>query len=97
MQATKTQAERPARQRIFTITFAIGGTRYTVFPLRDADPSVATKAFRFLKRSPAGQVVAVYDVRMAPEGFIECDCPGHARWGHCRHQETLQAAGMLPR
>ncbi len=97
MQATKTQPERPARQRTFTITFAIGATRYTVFPLRDADPSVATKAYRFLKRDAGGQVVAIYDVRLSPEGHIDCDCMGFLRWGHCRHQETLQAAGCLPK
>ena len=41
-------------------------------------------------------IIAVYDVRLTPEGHIECDCPGHTRWGRCRHRQTLQAAGLLP-
>ena len=95
MQATKPRAEK--QPRLFSITFAIGGTRYWVIPLRDIDPSVALKAYRLKKRDAEDRVIAIYDIRQTPEGYVECDCPGHTRWNHCRHVETLQAAGMLPR
>jgi hypothetical protein len=95
MQATKPRPEKPPRK--FSITFLIMGTRYWVVPVQGADPAVAVKAYRFLKRDAGDQVVAVYDVRLTAENYVECDCPGHLRWGHCRHRETLQAAGMLPR
>jgi hypothetical protein len=95
MQSTTTRAGK--QPRTFSITFLIQGTRYWVIPLHDIDPAVALKAYRLKKRDAGGQVIAVYDVRQTPEGHVECDCPGHTRWGHCRHQQTLQAAGMLPR
>jgi hypothetical protein len=94
MEATKPRAEKHPRK--FSITFLIGGTRYWVVPNPGADLSVALTAYRFLKRDASNKVVASHDVRLTPEGRVECDCRGHCRWGHCRHQETLQAAGMLP-
>src|SRR5262249_2124202 len=95
MEATKPRAEKPARK--FSITFTIQGTRYWVVPNEGADPSVALKAYRVLERDASDKVLTVYDVRLTPEGRVECDCPAGVRWGRCRHQETLQAAGMLPR
>src|SRR4051812_24447647 len=94
MQSTRARNGKQ-RQRLFSITFLIEGIRYWVIPLRDADPAVARKAFRFKKRDAADRVVATYDVRVTPEGHVECDCPGFLRWRHCKHVETLEAAGMV--
>src|SRR5256885_2108671 len=95
---SKSNGRKNGKQpRFFTITFAIEGVNYWVCPLSDLDPSIARKAYRLKKRDGQGQVVAVYDVRQTPEGHVECDCKGFLRWGHCKHQETLQAAGMLDR
>lgn len=91
-----TNPRKPKQNRLFSIVFKIEGTDYSVIPLRGAHPEVALKAFRMKKRDAQGNVVACYDVHLTPEGHIECECPGHLRHGHCRHQETLQAAGMLP-
>lgn len=78
---------------VFQVVFLIGPDRYQVEPLRGVHPEVARKAYRFWKQT-GGQ--EVYDVRQAPEGFTECDCPGHQRWGTpCKHVKTLVAAGVL--
>ena len=63
---------------------------------RRIHPEVALKAFRLKKRDAQGNAVASYDVHLTPQGHIECECQGWLRYGHCRHQETLQAAGMMP-
>jgi hypothetical protein len=91
------QAARPRRSRppaTFTITFTLGEDAYHVVPL-DPDPGVAVVAFRFMKQTGGREV---YDVRLDPAGYAECDCPGHQRWGTaCKHLRTLLAAKMLPR
>ena len=91
-----TKPRKPKQTRLFSILFRVEGTDYWVIPLRGTHPEVAVKAYRLKKRDAQGNVVASYDVHLTPEGYIECDCQGHLRHGHCRHQETLQAAGMLP-
>jgi hypothetical protein len=32
----------------------------------------------------------VYDVLLSPTGNT-CDCKGHLRWGHCKHEAALMA------
>jgi hypothetical protein len=80
----------------FRIVFHIGEDTYGVRPLA-AHGEVAVKAFRLSKHTGDR---AVYDIRLSPEGFIECDCPGHQRWAErgtqCKHIRALTAAGMLP-
>jgi hypothetical protein len=87
---------KQAKQRTFTITFHIEGVSYSVWPLRDVDPTVAARAYRMIRRDQQGKAQAVYDIRLSPEGHITCECRGFLRWGHCKHIKTLQAAGMLP-
>jgi hypothetical protein len=86
---------RPKSPRFFSITFRIEGTSYGVVPLRDVAPDVAVKAYRFLRKDEKGAVTARYDVRQLPEGGASCECKGFLRWGHCKHVETLTAAGMI--
>jgi hypothetical protein len=86
---------RPKPPRFFSVTFRIENSIYGIIPLRDVSPEVAVKAYRFLKRGKGGAVVERYDVRQTPEGRVECHCKGFLRWDHCKHVETLIAAGML--
>jgi hypothetical protein len=81
---------RAKRQRTFTITFAIDGTDYKVYPLA-IDPSIGRKAFRFAKQGGDG---AVYDLHADAFG-LHCQCKGFEAHGHCKHVETVQAAGKL--
>jgi hypothetical protein len=75
------------------VVFHIGADSYGVQAL-PAHADVASKAYRLSKQT-AGQ--EVYDVRLAPEGFVECDCPGFQRWRKpCKHIRALTVAGMLP-
>ncbi len=86
-----TQTARPAAAvKSFTITFHIGPDEYAVVPLHP-DPAVARKAYRLRKRTGDE---AVYDVALLDHG-AQCECLGFLRWGHCKHIQTLQAAGML--
>ena len=94
MHSTKSRNGKQTRR--FSIRFLIEGIPYAVVPLTDIHPDVATKAYRIQKLDAEGHATEVYDVRLSPEGFIECSCLGNLRWRHCKHQETLQAAGMLP-
>jgi hypothetical protein len=87
--STTTKA-KARKQRTFTITFAIDGTAYKVSPL-PCDPSIGRKAFRFAKHSGDG---AVYDLHAADYG-LHCQCKGFLAHGHCKHMETVQAAGKL--
>jgi hypothetical protein len=87
-------ARKPRRSRVpetFRIQFLIGDDTYSVIPL-PADASVARKAYRLSKH---GAKPASYDVRQAPEGFVECSCPGHTYRGKCKHVRALTAAGMV--
>ena len=87
--------KRPAKRRLrfFQIQFQIEGDAYAI-SLLPADPSIASKAFRFRKlTSPDGEEVT-YDVRFTEHG-PECECLGYRRHGHCKHGETLQAASQV--
>src|SRR5437764_752339 len=78
---TATTTRKPGssrRPKTFRCMFVIGPDTYLVVPLRP-HPEVAGKAYRLLKQTGDK---AVYDVRQAVEGFIECDCLGHQRHGH---------------
>lgn len=78
------------KQRTFSVTFDIEGTEYKVMPL-PIDPSIGSKAFRFAKQGGDG---AVYDLHADQYG-LQCQCKGFERWGHCKHVQTVQAAGKL--
>src|SRR4051812_45798464 len=90
--ATQTPNATPTPgKNLFRIIFKIRGTDYAVVPLRP-DPTVARKAYRFLKQ---GGDNAVYDVRVDEHG-PQCECLGFLRWSKpCKHIKTLQVAGML--
>ena len=88
--------QRRQRPRLFKIRFVIEGLTYAVVPLRDLDPAVATKGYRVQRTDPAAKETSSYDVRLTPEGHVECECKGFLRWRHCKHVRTLVAAGMLP-
>jgi|SRR5579884_420200 len=81
---------RGSRQRTFTIQFCIEGTPYTVAPL-SIDPAIGHKAFRFHKLTADD---SVYDVHADSFG-LQCQCKGFLRHGHCKHVQTIQAAGKL--
>jgi hypothetical protein len=89
--------QRPQRQRIFRCTFHIEGMDYRVRPLPDIDATVAVKAYRMTRDDELGKLAACYDIRLSPEGHIECECKGFLRWKHCKHVRTLQAMGCLPK
>jgi hypothetical protein len=81
---------RAKRRRTFTITFAIGGTDYRVYPLA-IDPAVGVKAWRFSKQGGDGEV---YDLH--PDAFgLHCQCRGFEAHGHCKHMETVQATAKV--
>ncbi len=82
--------KRKKAQRTFRITFHIEGDEYHVHPLA-SDPAVARKAFRFAKQTGDR---AVYDLRLDEHG-LHCECLGYLRHGHCKHCQTLRAAGEL--
>jgi hypothetical protein len=84
------QRQRRKKQRTFAITFTIDGTAYRVSPLA-IDPGVGKKAFRFSKQGGDG---AVYDLHADAFG-LHCQCIGFEAHGHCKHMETIQAAGKL--
>lgn len=84
---TKTKARK---QRTFAITFHIEGDDYRISPL-PCDPSIGHKGFRFAKQSGDG---AVYDLYADTYG-LHCQCKGFLQHGHCKHMETVQAAGKL--
>src|SRR5947209_145908 len=94
-------APAPRRQRrqraprTFSITFRIDGVNYFVIPLRDTDPEVAVRAYRMKKRDEKGVILASYDVRQDPAGHVSCECLGFLKHDHCKHVETLAAAGMI--
>jgi hypothetical protein len=48
------------------------------------------------RRDGEGQDALSYDIRLSPDGFVECECKGYLRWQHCKHVRTLQAMGCLP-
>jgi hypothetical protein len=87
--STTTKA-KAREQRTFQITFTNDGTDYKVYPL-PCDPSIGRKALRFAKQSGDG---AVYDL-LADDFGLQCQCKGFLRHGHCKHVETVQAAGKL--
>ena len=78
------------KQRTFSITFTIEGTDYRVSPL-PIDPAIGSKAFRFAKQGGDGEI---YDLH-ADEFGLQCQCQGYLRRGHCKHVQTVQAAGRL--
>jgi hypothetical protein len=86
----RTRKPRGKKQRTFKITFSIDGTDYKVFPLT-IDPSIGTKAFRFCKQDGNGEV---YDLHADAFG-LQCQCKGFVAHGHCKHTQTIQAAGKL--
>jgi hypothetical protein len=81
---------RAKRQRTFSITFAIQGTDYKVYPLA-IDPAVRVKAWRFAKQGGEGEV---YDQHADAFG-VQCQCKGFLAHGHCKHVETVQAAARV--
>ena len=87
--STTTKA-KARKQRTFTITFNLDGTSYAVYPL-PIDPAIGRKAFRFAKQSDDG---AVYDLHADDYG-LQCQCKGFLAHGHCKHVQTVQAAGKL--
>ena len=95
MSTVSAEAPRPqARVKTFRIVFWIEGVAYMVIPLQ-ADPQVASKAYRFLKRDSRGKLTANYDVHVNGHG-PECECKGYLRWKKpCKHIKTLAAAGMI--
>ena len=93
--ATPSKTRRHVKlPRTFTCLFRFGEDSYAVFPLGGVHPEVAVKAYRFKKQTGAQEV---YDVRLSTQGYVECDCPGHTRHGHCKHVEMLAAMGCVPR
>jgi hypothetical protein len=62
-----------------------------VVSLLATHPEVAKKAFRFSKLTGDQ---AHYDLRLTDHG-LECECKGYLRHGHCKHCETIQAAGKV--
>jgi hypothetical protein len=82
---------KPRKQRFFEITFTIENDAYKVSVL-PCDPSIGKKAFRFRKLTAAEPTT--YDVRFTEHG-PECDCKGYLRHGHCKHGQTLEAAGQV--
>jgi hypothetical protein len=87
---TRTRKPRPKKQRTFTITFAIDGTDYRVYPLA-CDPSIGHKACRFCKQGGNGEI---YDLH-ADAFRLHCQCRGYEVYGHCKRMETVQAAGKV--
>jgi hypothetical protein len=85
-----TTKPRAKKQRRFQISFMIDGTDYKVYPL-PIDPAVGKKAFRFSKQGGDG---AIYDLHADDYG-LHCQCKGFLRHGHCKHVQTVQAAGKL--
>jgi hypothetical protein len=83
----KSKAKKP---RVFGITFHIEGDDYRVASM-PIDPAIGHVAFRFRKLTGDK---AVYDVHFNDYG-PQCECLGNLRYGHCKHVETLQAAGKL--
>jgi hypothetical protein len=59
----------------------------------DPDPAVALRAYRLEKDPDQGG--EVYDVRLTAAGWVECDCPGNQRHGHCKHGTGLAQFGVL--
>jgi hypothetical protein len=88
--AVARKKQRREKQRAFSITFTIEGTDYKVYPLA-CDPSIGTKAFRFAKQGGDGEI---YDLHADAFG-LHCQCKGFVAHGHCKHVETVQAAGKL--
>ena len=82
--------QRRKKQRRFSITFTIEGMPYKVSPLA-CDPSIGMTAFRFSKQGGDG---AIYDLHLDAFG-VRCQCIGFEAHGHCKHMETVQAAGKL--
>jgi hypothetical protein len=85
-----TTKPKAKKQRTFNITFTIDGTDYRVYPL-PIDPAIGRKAFRFAKQTGDG---AIYDLHADDYG-LQCQCKGFVAHGHCKHVETVQAAGKL--
>jgi hypothetical protein len=54
--------------------------------LLDMIPADFGRGFRLAK---AGEETA-YHVNLSADGRL-CDCPGHSRWGHCKHADGLAA------
>jgi hypothetical protein len=81
---------KPKRQRFFGIRFVIEGDTYSVSVL-PIHPEVGRKAFRVAKLTGDQ---ARYDIRLNDHG-LECECKGYLRHGHCKHCETITAAGKV--
>jgi hypothetical protein len=77
----------------FRCTLECGRNLYALTPILGVHPEGARAAFRLRERTGDG---AVYDVRMAPDGAVECDCRGFTRWGHCKHASMLTVLGCIP-
>jgi hypothetical protein len=88
--AKPARKQRRMKQRMFSITFTIDGMAYKVSPLV-IDPGVGKKAFRFSKQGGDGEI---YDLHADAFG-LHCQCIGFEAHGHCKHMETIQAAGKL--
>lgn len=87
--STTTKAKTP-KQRTFSIDFTIEGDTYRIIPL-PCDTAIGSKPFRFAKQTGDG---AVYDIHLDTYG-LHCQCKGFLRHGHCKHVQTVQAAGKL--
>jgi hypothetical protein len=88
-------ANRPTakrkKQRFFGIRFVIEGDTYSVSVL-PIHPDVGRKAFRVAKLTGDQ---ARYDVHFDPAGRPSCECKGYLRHRHCKHCETITAAGKV--
>lgn len=85
---TKTSADGKADEK----------STYRVSPI-PFDPATHKRAWRFVKlvakAVEGGGTEMVpskqgYEVRQLPDGFWECGCLGHSRWGRCKHVRTVK-------
>ncbi len=88
---------RPSAETGYEGIVSIDGTGYDLTPV----PSDWGLAYRLRRHGVTGEGLAngVYDVLVEDTGEAHCDCPGHTRWGHCKHVaalRTLAAEGLLP-
>lgn len=81
----KSTAERTMRYdaatRVLTVTEGKKTDRYRVEAVRDWDGRTVI-GYRLHKQGGETRDVDIV------EGT--CDCPGHQRWGHCRHEAAVR-------
>ena len=71
------------------------GRQVNDYYIRRIDHDFGTDAFEVEKFAIQGG--EVYHVMLSADGDT-CDCPGHTRWSHCKHLDTVRelvAAGRL--